>query len=188
MRPSSKLSACWAVFAVCRCSAAVPQSFGEELLAGLLCQAHPAAGGTPSPTKASQSALGQVGNNLQLQQQLTAGRAAMALSFLLQSNPMGQLQLLSLQVPAGEGSPAGGIEPLIPRVVKLLHDAARRADGKALPLCYSLLRLLGTWCSGCTAAVSALLANPSHLPLLVDMVGGRAAAGDAHTAGAAVGP
>jgi hypothetical protein len=70
------------------------------------------------------------------------------------------------------------------RVVKLLQEGTRRADGKALPLCYSVLRLLVTWCAGCTAAVSALLSNASHLPLLVDLVGRRVPAGDVHTAGA----
>ena len=122
-------------------------------------------------------------DSMHLDLQLAAGRAATALSYLLESNDMGQLQLLSLQVPAGEGSPAGSIEPLVPRVVKLLQEGSRRADGKALPLCYSLLRLLIVWCAGCSAAVSALLGPASHLPLLVDLVGRRAPAGDVHTAG-----
>lgn len=168
---------------------AVPQSFGEELLSALLCQQQPAATAaaappaTPSPTKPGMLTVGDDSTG-STQVQLTAGRAAMALSFLLQHNPMGQLQLLALQVPGGLGSPPGSIEPLTPCLVKLLQNGTRRADGKALPLCYSLLRLLVTWCSGCTAAVSALLAPASHLPLLVDLVGRRAPAGDAHTAGA----
>jgi hypothetical protein len=37
-------------------------------------------------------------------------------------------------------------------------------------MCCSVLRLLAEWCGGCEAAVAALLAAPSHLPLLVDMV------------------
>ena len=36
-----------------------------------------------------------------------------------------------------------------------------------------LLRLLVTWCDCCSPAVGALLATPSHLPLVVDMVAGR---------------
>lgn len=207
---------------------ASPQSFGEELLAALLCQQQPhsaaAAGGLgpASPSKgahgglipqppgagiingitASSSASGP--QQQQLEQQLAAGRAAMALSFLLQQNPAAQLQVLALQVPAAEsassgplavipgppGGPGGvgfngsGTEPLMQRVMKLLQEGTRRADGRALPMCYGLLRLLIAWCSGCSAAVSALLSgNASHLPLLVDLVGRRVASGDVHTAG-----
>lgn len=107
----------------------------------------------------------------------------MALSFLLQGNHMGQMQLLALQVPAGQGGPAGASEFLIPRVVRLLQDSIRGSDSKALPLCCSVLRLLVTWCASCTAAIPALLASPSHLPLLVDLASRRVAAGDVHTAG-----
>lgn len=100
---------------------------------------------------------------------------------------MGQMQLLALQVPADHAPPAAlpstAGEFLMPRLVKLLQDSIRRADGQALPLCYSLLRLLVTWCAGCTAAVSALLGNASHLPLLVDLASRRVASGDVHTAG-----
>ena len=108
----------------------------------------------------------------------------MALGFLLQHNPMGQLQLLALQVPAGEGSPPGSIEPLMSRVVKLLQDSTRSSDSKALPLCYCLLWLLVAWCAGCSAAVSALLSDASRLALLSDLAGRRVASGDVHTAGA----
>lgn len=163
--------------------AAVPQSFGEELLAALLCQHAPpgAAAVALSPTRAPQQQ--PTSSSTSLEQQLAAGRAAMALSFLLQHNPMGQLQLLSLQVPAGEGSPPGSIEPLMSRMVKLLQGCTRRSDSKALPLCHCLLRLLVAWCAGCSAAVSALLAYASQLALLADLVGKRVASGDVHTAG-----
>lgn len=74
----------------------------------------------------------------------------------------------------------------MPRVVMLLAESARHADGQALPVCCAMLRLLITWCHGCSAAVKVLLSNPAHLPLLVDLVGRRTAAGDAHTAGGCV--
>jgi hypothetical protein len=93
--------------------AAVPQSFGEELLAALLCQHPAAAAAAPamSPTKGPSQAAGGSSSSSsihQLQQQLTAGRAAMALSYLLAGNHTGQMQLLALQVPAGDGPPAAG--------------------------------------------------------------------------------
>lgn len=40
-----------------------------------------------------------------------------------------------------------------------------------------LLRLLVVWLTDCPAAISALLAGASHLPLLVDLVTGRVGAG-----------
>jgi hypothetical protein len=111
----------------------------------------------------------------------------MALSFLLQHSPAAQMQLLAVQVPSGDSSsssPAGPGELLMARVLRLLQEGTRGSGGKALPLVYSMLRLCIAWCTGCTAAVSALLLDPSHLPLLADLVGRRVAAGDVHTAGA----
>lgn len=89
--------------------AGVPHSFGEELLAALLCQHPAAAAAAPalSPTKGPSQASGGSSSH-QLQQQLTAGRAAMALSYLLAGNHAGQMQLLALQVPAGDRPPAAG--------------------------------------------------------------------------------
>lgn len=47
-----------------------------------------------------------------------------------------------------------------------------------------MLRLLATWLYDCPPAVSCYLSYPSHLPLLVDLVGGRLAAGaDVHVTG-----
>jgi hypothetical protein len=107
----------------------------------------------------------------------------MALSLLLQGNHVGQMQLLALQAPAGQGAPAGASEFLMPQVVRLLQDSTRGPASTALPLCYSVLRLLVSWCDGCTAAVSVLLTSPSHLQLLVDLASRRVAVGDVHTAG-----
>jgi hypothetical protein len=171
--------------------AAVPSSFGEELVAALLCRAPPAPPAAPhSPSKGpvppDTTTSGPTCAAQHEQQQLVAGRAATALSFLLQHNHAAQMQLLAVQVPTGDSnsSPTGPVELLMARVTRLLQEGTRGSgSGKALPLVYSMLRLCIAWCSGCTAAVSALLLDLSHLPLLADLVGRRVAAGDVHTAG-----
>jgi hypothetical protein len=112
-----------------------------------------------------------------LELSLKAGRAAIILGYLLRDNAPGQNGLLGLQLSEAAG------DTLLPRCVRLVGECARRADGKALMAACAALRLLISWCAGCSAAVTALLAAPSHLPLLVDLAGGRLAAGDVHTAG-----
>ncbi|KAF8066204.1 ycf42 [Scenedesmus sp. PABB004] len=176
-------------------AAAEPQSLGEELLAALLCMqplrhgASPTApflrgaslggGGAPGGALPPPPVGGGGGSGASLEQQLVAGRAAAVLGQLLQANPAAQARLLALQ--AGP-SPGDG---LLTRCVRLLGECARCGDGAALPACCCVLRLLIAWCDGCAAAVAALLSPPGHLPLVVDLVGRRLPAGDAHTAGLA---
>jgi hypothetical protein len=133
----------------------------------------------------------------------------MALSFLLQDNPAGQHHLLAIRLAGDAGSsgaaaaslpllpPLPGAPPpaaagdgsttVMPHIVKLLAECAGRADRQALPVCYSMLRLLIAWCAGCSAAVAALLSSSSssHLALLVDLIGRRLPGSNEHTAGVA---
>eukprot|EP00775_Hariotina_reticulata_P006091 gene6091-6329_t len=110
-----------------------PHSVGGQLLGALLCHQPPGTslpsrpGQQPGPTQLPAALLSP------LELQLTAGRAAAILGYLLKDNAPGQTGLLGLQ----------------------LSDAA----GDTL--------------------------LPSHLPLLVDLAGGRVAAWDVHTAGLA---
>lgn len=195
-----------ALYAACLCClcclcAANPQSFGEELVAALVCQPrHGAAAAPNSPIKMT-PIIPQPPNTLPAangvikgsQRDLwpPAGRAALALSCLLQDNAMGQMQALALQVPASDaGQPAAvpgsatiAAEPLLQRVVKLLQEAAHSSDPRGLQLCCSVLRLLCSWCAGCAAAVSAVLSSTNTKSLLVDMASSRVASGNVHTAG-----
>jgi hypothetical protein len=133
---------------------------------------------TPTAAFSSPNSTGAAAAAGQSQElQLQAGRAARVLGFLLHQNPAGQHRLLALQVSEDPG------DTLLGRCVRLLSECCRRSDAAARQVCCSVLRMLLEWCGGCEAAVAALLAAPSHLPLLVDMVGGRVAGGDANTAG-----
>eukprot|EP00883_Tetradesmus_obliquus_P004902 jgi/Sobl393_1/1529/SZX64882.1 len=183
---------------------AEPRTFGEELLAALLCQppAAAAAAAPPPPAAAAVAAFAPPGFTPQglpnpagvgsprntaaaapdpLELQLQAGRAARVLGWLLHQNPGGQHRLLALQLSEAPG------DMLLPRCVRLLSECMRRAEGaaQAKQVCCNLLVMLVEWCAGCEPAVAALLAAPSHLPLLVDVVGGRVPGGDANTAGLA---
>jgi hypothetical protein len=151
-----------------------PQGLGSP--AGTLSPQSTGGGAAGSNAAGSGSATAAPGQLLDLQ--LQAGRAARVLGFLLHHNPAGQHRLLVLQVNEAPG------DMLLGRCVRLLSECARRGDGAARQVCCSVLRMLVEWCAGCEPAVAALLAPPSHLPLLVDLVGGRVPGGDAHTAGA----
>lgn len=180
-----------------------PQSFGEELLAALICNQTASSSNISSIGQQQQQqspwgppsgrSQGLVTQNLNppnsgfvnpqtpepqsLDLQLVAGRAATVLQLLLHNNPNGQIGLLTLQLSPNPN------DTLLPRIVKTLADVSRRADGKAVSVSYNMLRLLITWCEGCSAAVGVLLGVSSHLPLLVDLAGGRVQGGNVHTAG-----
>ncbi|KAF6263900.1 hypothetical protein COO60DRAFT_308594 [Scenedesmus sp. NREL 46B-D3] len=183
-----------------------PCTFGEELCAALLCQPpaaaaafpplpaaaaaaapftppgsapqdvpSPAGAASPRGTPASSAAAMPGQPDLQLQ----AGRAARVVGFLLHHNPAGQHRLLALQVGEAQG------DTLLGRCVRLLSECAQRGDGVGRLVCCSVLRMLTEWCVGCQPAVAALLSPPGHLPLLVDLAGGRVPGGDGNTAGLA---
>ncbi|WIA13922.1 hypothetical protein OEZ85_002492 [Tetradesmus obliquus] len=185
---------------------AEPRTFGEELLAALLCQPPPAAAAAAPPpaVAAAVAAFAPPGFTPQglpnpagvgsprstapapaapdpLDLQLQTGRAARVLGWLLHQNPGGQHRLLALQLSEAPG------DMLLPRCVRLLSECMRRAEGaaQAKQACCSVLVMLVEWCAGCEPAVAALLAAPSHLPLLVDVVGARVPGGDANTSGLA---
>ncbi len=188
--PASAPSQCNPSCYCCAC-AADPHSFGEELVAALICSAEqnpgqmgphqqhlPALPTTPAAAAAAAAATQEPAVPSPAAA-ARAGRAALVLSLLLRDNSDAQSRLLSFRLSADP------VDSLLARCVALLRAcAARWQPGADEAACAGILRLLLSWCAGCPPASSALLAVHGAVQLLSDLLTGQLARGSVHCAGA----
>ena len=95
-----------------------------------------------------------------------AARAARLLQPLVVGNTAAKERLLRIPLDAtGQAVP----ELILARCTRLLAHNARASAGERTSVLLELLRLLSMWLYDCPPAVSAFLASPGHLPLLIDL-------------------
>ena len=108
---------------------------------------------------------------------LASKRAATIMAFLLRDNTFGKEHILKLPMTLqSESVGEGDILSCFIRVISSAHDSTM-----APLLKLSVLKTLIIWISDCKLVADLLLASPSHIPLLVDLLSTK----DKHVAGMA---